>query len=389
MAKVTKKRGEVVYKTDAKERQAALESAMLEIEKNCGKGSIMRLGEKGKIKVSSISTGILALDAALGIGGLPRGRVIEIYGRESSGKTTIALHAVAAVQKSGGYAAFIDAEHALDPVYAAKLGVNVDDLIISQPDSGEQALQIAEALIRSGAVDLVVVDSVAALVPKSEIDGVIGDQSVGAQARLMSQALRRLTSIINRSRTVLVFINQTRQKIGAPTYNGIVPETTAGGVALKFYASVRIEVRAKEPLTEGGERVGAMTRLKIVKNKMAPPFREVLVETIYGKGVQNFSSVIDLAVEQGVIEKSGSWYSYKGERLGQGKEKASEYFGQNPEKYQELEELLRAKLMVNDGSKLEAEFEGPVTEDLVPEQTADTPELEEPDYSEMLDQDDI
>ncbi|EHL79604.1 MULTISPECIES: recombinase RecA [Bacillus] len=310
------------------DRQAALEMALKQIEKQFGKGSIMKLGEQTDRKVSTVPSGSLALDAALGVGGYPRGRIIEIYGPESSGKTTVALHAIAEVQAQGGQAAFIDAEHALDPVYAQKLGVDIDELLLSQPDTGEQALEIAEALVRSGAVDIIVIDSVAALVPKAEIEGEMGDSHVGLQARLMSQALRKLSGAINKSKTIAIFINQIREKVGVMFGN---PETTPGGRALKFYSSIRLEVRRAETLKQGNEMVGNKTRIKVVKNKVAPPFRTADVDIMYGEGISKEGEIIDLGSELDIIQKSGSWYSYNEERLGQGRENAKQFLKENPE----------------------------------------------------------
>ncbi|GGG22386.1 protein RecA [Lysinibacillus alkalisoli] len=309
------------------ERKAALEQALKQIEKNFGKGSIMKLGDKTDLKVATSSSGSLALDAALGVGGYPRGRIIEIYGPESSGKTTVALHAIAEVQAAGGQAAFIDAEHALDPVYAQALGVDIDELLLSQPDTGEQALEIAEALVRSGAVDILVVDSVAALVPKAEIEGEMGDSHVGLQARLMSQALRKLSGSINKSKTIAIFINQIREKIGVMFGN---PETTPGGRALKFYSSVRLEVRRAETIKQGTDMVGNRTKIKIVKNKVAPPFKVAEVDIMYGEGISKEGETIDLGVELDIVQKSGSWYAYGDERLGQGRENAKQYLKENP-----------------------------------------------------------
>jgi recombination protein RecA len=310
------------------DRQAALEMALKQIEKQFGKGSIMKLGEQTDRKISTAPSGSLALDAALGVGGYPRGRIIEIYGPESSGKTTVALHAIAEVQASGGQAAFIDAEHALDPVYAQNLGVNIDELLLSQPDTGEQALEIAEALVRSGAVDILVIDSVAALVPKAEIEGEMGDSHVGLQARLMSQALRKLSGAINKSKTIAIFINQIREKVGVMFGN---PETTPGGRALKFYSSVRLEVRRAETLKQGNEMVGNKTKIKVVKNKVAPPFRVAEVDIMYGEGISKEGEIIDLGSELDIVQKSGSWYSYNEERLGQGRENAKVFLKENPE----------------------------------------------------------
>jgi recombination protein RecA len=308
------------------DRQAALEMALKQIEKQFGKGSIMKLGEQSDRRVSSVPSGSLALDVALGVGGYPRGRIIEIYGPESSGKTTVSLHAIAEVQAKGGQAAFIDVEHALDPAYSQKLGVNIDELLLSQPDTGEQALEIAEALVRSGAVDIIVIDSVAALVPKAEIEGEMGDSHVGLQARLMSQALRKLSGAINKSNTIAVFINQIREKIGVMFGN---PETTPGGRALKFYSSVRLEVRRAEQLKQGNDVVGNKTKIKVVKNKVAPPFRTAEVDIMYGEGISREGEIIDMGSDLDIIQKSGSWYSYNDERLGQGRENAKLFLKEN------------------------------------------------------------
>ncbi|MBU8877907.1 recombinase RecA [Bacillus sp. FJAT-29790] len=320
------------------DRQAALEMALKQIEKQFGKGSIMKLGEQSDRKISTIPSGSLALDAALGVGGYPRGRIIEIYGPESSGKTTVALHAIAEVQATGGQAAFIDAEHALDPVYAQKLGVNIDELLLSQPDTGEQALEIAEALVRSGAIDILVVDSVAALVPKAEIEGEMGDSHVGLQARLMSQALRKLSGAINKSKTIAIFINQIREKIGVMFGN---PETTPGGRALKFYSTVRLEVRRAEALKQGQDIVGNKTKIKVVKNKVAPPFRVAEVDIMYGEGISKEGEIIDLGSEVDIVQKSGSWYSYNEERLGQGRENAKQFLKENPDIRMQIQQELR------------------------------------------------
>ncbi|MBR1803083.1 MAG: recombinase RecA [Clostridia bacterium] len=320
------------------EKKKALEAALGQIEKQFGKGSVMKLGDFTAMNVEAIPTGALSLDIALGIGGIPRGRIIEVFGPESSGKTTIALHMIAEAQNMGGEAAFIDAEHALDPVYAKHLGVDIDNLIVSQPDTGEQALEIAEALVRSGALDIIVVDSVAALVPKAEIDGDMGDAHVGLQARLMSQALRKLAGVINKSKCVIVFINQLREKVGIMFGN---PETTPGGRALKFYASVRLDIRRIESLKQDGEVIGNRTRVKIVKNKVAPPFREAEFDIIYGKGVSKEGNILDIAVNLDIIEKSGSWFSYNGDRIGQGRENAKKYLLDNPEIAQEIETKIR------------------------------------------------
>ena len=326
-----------------KEKSVTL--AVEAIEKQFGKGSIMRLGDEGKLKnadVSVVSTGCLSLDMALGIGGLPRGRIVEIYGPESSGKTTLTLQVIAEAQKLGGICAFVDAEHALDVGYAKKLGVKTEDLLVSQPDFGEQALEIAETLVRSNAVDVVVVDSVAALVPKSEIEGDMGDHQMGAQARLMSQALRKLTGTVSKSNTMLIFINQIRQKIGVMFGN---PETTTGGNALKFYSSVRLDIRRIGAIKQGEEILGNRTRVKVVKNKMAPPFKEVEFDILYGEGISKESDLIDLGVEQGLIEKSGSWFSYNEERIGQGKENVRAFFKENPQFLATIEAAVRAKMM--------------------------------------------
>ena len=320
------------------EKRKALDAAMSQIEKQFGKGSVMKLGEFKSMNVEAISTGALNLDIALGIGGIARGRIIEIYGPESSGKTTLALHVIAEAQKMGGEAAFIDAEHALDPVYAKKIGVDIDNLIVAQPDTGEQALEIAEALIRSGAIDIVVVDSVAALVPKAEIDGDMGDAHGGLQARLMSQALRKLAGTINKTNAMIIFINQLREKVGVMFGN---PETTAGGRALKYYASVRMDIRRVEAIKQDGEVVGNRTRVKVVKNKVAPPFREAEFDIIYGKGISKEGSVLDLAVDLNIIEKSGSWFSYNGEKIGQGRENIKKYMMENPKFMEEVEKKVR------------------------------------------------
>jgi recombination protein RecA len=320
------------------DRQAALEMALKQIEKQFGKGSIMKMGEQTDTRISTVPSGSLALDAALGVGGYPRGRIIEIYGPESSGKTTVALHAIAEVQAKGGQAAFIDAEHALDPKYAHQLGVNIDELLLSQPDTGEQALEIAEALVRSGAVDIIVIDSVAALVPKAEIEGEMGDAHVGLQARLMSQALRKLSGAINKSKTIAVFINQIREKVGVMFGN---PETTPGGRALKFYSTIRLEVRRAETLKQGNDMVGNKTKIKVVKNKVAPPFRVAEVDIMYGEGISKEGEIIDLGSELDIVQKSGSWYSYNDERLGQGRENAKLFLKENPEIRLEIQKKIR------------------------------------------------
>lgn len=322
----------------------ALEMALGQIEKQFGKGSIMKLGEAAaKMQVEVIPTGALALDVALGVGGIPRGRVVEVYGPESSGKTTVALHILAEAQKMGGTAAFIDAEHALDPTYAKNIGVDIDNLLVSQPDTGEQALEIAEALVRSGAVDVIVVDSVAALVPRAEIEGEMGDAHVGLQARLMSQALRKLTGAISKSNTIAIFINQIREKVGVMFGN---PETTPGGRALKFYASVRLEVRKTESLKQGADIVGSRTRVKVVKNKVAPPFKQADFDIMYGEGISREGSIIDIGTDMNIIEKSGAWYSYKGERLGQGRENVKEYLKEHREIAAEIDGKIREALNV-------------------------------------------
>ena len=320
------------------ERKKALDIAMAQIEKNFGKGSVMKLGEVAQVSVDSIPTGALSLDIALGIGGFPRGRIIEIFGPESSGKTTVALHAIAEAQKQGGVAAFIDAEHALDPVYAKNLGVDIDNLIVAQPDTGEQALEIAEQLVRSGAVDIITVDSVAALVPKAEIDGEMGDSHIGLQARLMSQALRKLTGVLNKSKTVAIFINQLREKVGVMFGN---PETTPGGRALKFYASVRLDVRKQEAIKVNGEVKGSRTKVKVVKNKVAPPFREAEFDIIYGKGISNEGCILDIAVNMDIVDKSGAWFAYNGEKIGQGRENAKDYLLSHPDVMSEIEQKVR------------------------------------------------
>ena len=352
-------------------REEALENALKQIEKAHGKGAIMRLGEaKANMNIDVISTGILPLDIALGVGGIPRGRIIEVYGPESSGKTTVTLHMIAEAQKAGGLAAFIDAEHALDPEYARKLGVNTEDLLISQPDTGEQALEIVDALVHSGAIDIIVVDSVAALVPKSEIEGDMGASVVGLQARLMSQAMRKLTGIISKTRTVAVFINQLREKIGVAYGN---PETTTGGRALKFYASVRIDVRRADSIKQGTESLGNRTRAKIVKNKVAPPFKTAEFDIIYGEGVSRLGSIIDMAVELDIVNKSGAWYSYKGTRLGQGKENAKATLEEQPELIAELEEKIRTKILV-EGASPKKKSSSKRTSKEADQDTADTPD---------------
>ena len=323
------------------DREKALETALAQIDRQFGKGSVMRLGSDERAPVEVIPTGSIALDVALGVGGLPRGRIVEIYGPESSGKTTLTLHAIANAQRAGGIAAFIDAEHALDPEYAKKLGVDIDAMLVSQPDTGEQALEIADMLIRSGSIDLIVIDSVAALVPKAEIEGEMGDSHVGLQARLMSQALRKLTGGLNQTKTTAIFINQLREKIGV--FFGS-PETTAGGKALKFYASVRLDIRRIETLKDGTDAVGNRTRVKVVKNKMAPPFKQAEFDILYGVGISREGSLIDFGVEHGIVKKSGAWYTYEGDQLGQGKEKARDFLLKNPEIASEIEQKILKKL---------------------------------------------
>jgi len=334
------------------DRAKALETALSQIDRQFGKGSVMRLGDEQRVMTEVVPTGSIALDVALGIGGLPRGRIVEVYGPESSGKTTVALHAVANAQRAGGVAAFIDAEHALDPEYAKKLGVDTDSLLVSQPDTGEQALEIMDMLIRSGALDIVVIDSVAALVPKAEIEGEMGDSHVGLQARLMSQALRKITGGLNAAGTTAIFINQLREKIGV--FFGS-PETTTGGKALKFYSSVRIDVRRIETLKEGTSPVGNRTRARIVKNKMAPPFKQAEFDIIYGQGISREGSLIDLGVEHGLVRKSGAWFTYDSDQLGQGKENARTFLRDNPELADELERQIKEKLGIGEAAKAEAE----------------------------------
>ncbi|MBR6880036.1 MAG: recombinase RecA [Clostridiales bacterium] len=340
MAKNKSTKGSVtsVPAADQSERKKALEAAMAQIEKQFGHGAVMRMGDQAATEIETIPTGALTLDIALGIGGLPRGRIVEIYGPESSGKTTVALHCVAEAQKNGGTCAFIDAEHALDPVYAAAIGVDIDNLLLSQPDNGEQALDIAETLVRSGCIDVIVIDSVAALVPRAEIEGEMGDSHVGLQARLMSQGLRKLTGIIAKSGTICIFINQLREKIGVMFGN---PETTTGGRALKFYSSVRLDVRKTETLRNGTEVIGSHTKVKVVKNKVAPPFKEAEFDIMYGKGISKEGCIIDLAVENNIIEKSGSWFAYKGQKIGQGKDNARNYLLENQDVRNEIEMLVR------------------------------------------------
>ncbi len=339
------------------EKIKALESALQQIEKQYGKGSVMKLGDtKSNMNIETVPSGSLSLDIALGLGGFPKGRVIEIYGPESSGKTTVALHAVAEVQKRGGIAGFIDAEHALDPVYAANIGVDINNLYISQPDNGEQALEITETMVRSGAVDIVIVDSVAALVPKAEIEGDMGDSHVGLQARLMSQALRKLTAVISKSNCIVIFINQLREKVGVMFGN---PETTTGGRALKFYASVRLDVRRIESLKAGGEVVGSRTRVKVVKNKVAPPFREAEFDIMFGQGISKEGDVLDLAVEENIIQKSGAWFAYRDEKIGQGRENAKQYLKEHPEVLEEIDRKVREVYEFATEAKADGKAEGP------------------------------
>ena len=337
--------------TPATDKKKALQTALSQIEKNFGKGAVMRLGDKPEMNVDAVPTGSLALDAALGIGGVPKGRIIEIYGPESSGKTTLALHILAEVQKMGGEVAFVDAEHALDPVYAAALGVNTDDMLVSQPDEGGQALEITDALVRSGAVDAVVVDSVAALVPKQELEGEMGDSFVGVQARLMSQALRKLAGSISKTNCIVIFINQLRMKIGVMYGN---PETTTGGNALKFYASVRLDVRRVESIKEGGNVIGNKTRVKVVKNKVAPPFREAYFDIMFGEGISKWGELVDLAVQMEIVQKSGSWFSMGDERIGQGKDSVKAYLQSNPEIAEQVEAQVRQKLMAGASNRTPA-----------------------------------
>ena len=366
MAKATKN-PQIVQITDEEEKKKALANTLSAIEKQYGKGAIMKLGERTAMNVQTIPTGCLELDIALGVGGVPRGRIIEIYGPESSGKTTVALHMVAEAQKLGGTAAFIDAEHALDPVYAKALGVNIDDLYVSQPDTGEQALEICEALVRSGAVDIIIIDSVAALVPKAEIDGDMGDSHVGLQARLMSQALRKLAGLISKTNCICLFIIQLREKVGVMFGN---PETTTGGKALKFYATIRLDIRRSEQLKAGNEIVGNRTKIKVVKNKVAPPFKTCEFDILYGKGISHEGSVLDLAVENDFVQKSGAWFNYGDVRIGQGRENARQYLIDHKDVCDELEAMIREKLLApkaDDGEPAEIEVvkeEGPEAEQM-------------------------
>lgn len=368
-----KKDATTVAASTQEEKLKALEHALADLDKTYGKGAVMKLGEQAHQNVEVITTGNLALDLALGVGGVPRGRVIEIYGPESSGKTTVALHIVAEAQKKGGICAFVDAEHALDPAYAKKLGVNIDELYISQPDTGEQALEIAEALVRSGALDVVVIDSVAALVPKAEIDGEMGDSFVGLQARLMSQALRKLTGIVSKTGTIAIFINQLREKVGVMYGN---PETTTGGRALKFYASVRLDVRRGEQLKNGSDVVGNRTKVKVVKNKVAPPFRVAEFDIIYGQGISKEGTLLDMAVERDIIHKSGAWFSYKDQRIGQGRENTRQYLKDNPEIAAEIDAEIRKEFFEQGNPLPEQREEGDVED-------ADTAEDED---LELLDE---
>ena len=368
-----KKDATTVAASTQEEKLKALEHALADLDKTYGKGAVMKLGEQANQNVEVITTGNLALDLALGVGGVPRGRVIEIYGPESSGKTTVALHIVAEAQKKGGICAFVDAEHALDPAYAKKLGVNIDELYISQPDTGEQALEIAEALVRSGALDVVVIDSVAALVPKAEIDGEMGDSFVGLQARLMSQALRKLTGIVSKTGTIAIFINQLREKVGVMYGN---PETTTGGRALKFYASVRLDVRRGEQLKNGSDVVGNRTKVKVVKNKVAPPFRVAEFDIIYGQGISKEGTLLDMAVERDIIHKSGAWFSYKDQRIGQGRENTRQYLKDNPEIAAEIDAEIRKEFFEQGNPLPEQREEGD-------EEDADTAEDED---LELLDE---
>ena len=357
-------KGSVAQVQDKDERRKAVDAAMAQIEKQFGQGAVMRLGDKSQVEIDTIPTGALTLDIALGIGGLPRGRIIEIYGPESSGKTTVALHCVAEAQKMGGTCAFIDAEHALDPVYAGNIGVDVDNLLLSQPDTGEQALEICETLVRSGCIDVVVIDSVAALVPRAEIEGEMGDSHVGLQARLMSQALRKLAPVVSKSNTICIFINQLREKVGVMFGN---PETTPGGRALKFYASVRLDVRKVETLRSGTDVVGSHTRVKVVKNKVAPPFKEAEFDIMYGKGVSSEGCIIDLGVENNIIDKSGSWFAYNGSKIAQGRDAAKQFLLDHPDVREEIEEKIRESYMPADddesGVVLDGDVEVPEEDD--------------------------
>lgn len=361
-------KGSVAQVQDKDERRKALDAAMAQIEKQFGQGAVMRLGDKSQVEIDTIPTGALTLDIALGIGGLPRGRIIEIYGPESSGKTTVALHCVAEAQKMGGTCAFIDAEHALDPVYAGNIGVDVDNLLLSQPDTGEQALEICETLVRSGCIDVVVIDSVAALVPRAEIEGEMGDSHVGLQARLMSQALRKLAPVVSKSNTICIFINQLREKVGVMFGN---PETTPGGRALKFYASVRLDVRKVETLRNGTDVVGSHTRVKVVKNKVAPPFKEAEFDIMYGKGVSSEGCIIDLGVENNIIDKSGSWFAYNGAKIAQGRDAAKQYLIDHPDIKDEIEDKIRESYMPADDDDIPAG----AAADAAPEEESDDDDI--------------
>jgi recombination protein RecA len=340
------------------ERQKALEMALGQIEKQFGKGSVMKMGEKGSMNVETISSGALALDIALGVGGLPRGRVVEIYGPESSGKSTLAMHVVAEAQRNGGSCAYIDAEHAMDPVYARAIGVDIDELLISQPDTGEQALEITDILIRSGSLDVIVIDSVAALTPRAEIEGEMGDSHVGLQARLMSQALRKITANLNKSHTICIFINQLREKIGVMFGS---PETTPGGRALKFYSSVRLDIRRIESIKDGAEVVGNRTRVKVVKNKVAPPFRQAEFDIMYGKGISREGSLLDIAVDKGIVKKAGAWYTYEGEQIGQGRENVKSFLAENPELMMEIQDRVLREVGLGDDD--EVDLDAPISLD--------------------------
>jgi recombination protein RecA len=339
------------------ERDKALQMALGQIEKQFGKGSVMKMGEKGTMKIETVSTGALSLDLALGVGGLPRGRVVEIYGPESSGKSTLAMHVVAEAQRNGGICAYVDAEHAMDPVYARNIGVDIDELLISQPDTGEQALEITDMLVRSGALDVIVIDSVAALTPRAEIEGEMGDTHVGLQARLMSQALRKLTANMNKTKTIVVFINQLREKIGVMFGS---PETTPGGRALKFYSSVRLDIRRIESIKDGAEVVGNRTRVKVVKNKVAPPFRQCEFDIMYGRGISREGSLLDVGVDLAIVKKSGAWYTYEGEQLGQGRENAKQFLGDNPEIMVEVSEKIRAASGISDEESMTEADDQPI-----------------------------
>lgn len=373
MAAKSKGNSSVPAQLAGSDREKALDTVLAQIDKNYGKGSVMRLGDRPATRIETVPTGSIALDVALGIGGFPRGRVVEVYGPESSGKTTVALHAVASVQRAGGIAAFIDAEHALDPVYAEKLGVDTDNLLVSQPDTGEQALEIMDMLVGSGSIDIIVIDSVAALVPKAEIEGEMGDSHVGLQARLMSQALRKITGRLSHTNTTAIFINQLREKIGV--FFGS-PETTTGGKALKFYASVRVDVRRIETLKDGANPVGNRTRAKIVKNKMAPPFKQAEFDILYGQGISVEGGLIDMGVEHGIVKKSGAWFTYEGDQLGQGKENSRRFLKDNPELAAEIERKILVKLgIAEDSAEAEENSSGSGEDDIVTGADANKPEL--------------